>query len=153
TTVTDGERSRRGSDLARRVEIPRPEPAGERLRDVDAPVAGCEADAVRSEERERLLDHTVALGWDVVETAAVDARAPTLPVIGEPHTAHLVDDEVVRPAQGATVALAVQHLDRARLEVDALDPATDEAGRLVRMGRVVDRDANAVHLGPEEAAV
>src|SRR5215469_12128447 len=81
--VAHGDRPRRGAYLARRVEVPRPEPAGEGLGHVDAPPVGREPHAVRPEERERDLPHRAA-GRYVIERAPVDALAAALPVVGEP---------------------------------------------------------------------
>src|SRR5262252_381754 len=83
--VAHGDRPRRGAYLARRVEVPRPEPAGEGLGHVDAPPVGREPHAVRPEERERDLPHGASgragrAGRDVIEPAPVDALAAALPV-------------------------------------------------------------------------
>ena len=151
--VADGQRPRGGADLAGGVEVPRPQAPGVRLRDVDPPAVGREADAVRPEERERLLDDGAAVRRDVVEAAPVDARAAPLAVVGEPHAAGLVEDEVVGPSERPPVALAVQHRDLAGVQVDPLDPPAREPGRLAGVRGMVDRDADAVHLGPQEPAV
>src|SRR5690606_11402080 len=68
-------------------------------------------------------------------------------VVGEPEAAARVEHEVVRAAQRATVALGVEVLDLAGLEVDALDAPADVRRRLVA------RHDETIDVVPLEAAV
>ena len=118
---------------------------------VDPAAVGGKPDTVGAEQGERLLHHGGSVGQDVVQTAPVDAFAATLAVIGEPEPARLVEHQVVGPAQWAAVALAVEHLDGAALQIDPFDPATGEPRGLVGVGHVIDGDAvprTSVHRKP-----
>ena len=50
-------------------------------------------------------------------------------MVGEPEAAMGVEDQVVGSAQRVAVALLVQNVDLARLDVDPLDPAAASTSR------------------------
>src|SRR5262249_56705504 len=83
----------------------------------------------------------------VVGAAAVALARPDLAVVREPEPAVAVEDQVVRTAQGTTVAIPVEGFDPSRLEVDPLDAAARVARRLISGNR------EAGHRVPLETAV
>ena len=68
-----------GADRARSGDVPRPQPPGDRLGDVDDRAVGRQADAVRRPEVVSDLDDVRAVGAGEVQTTEVVARRP-LPV-------------------------------------------------------------------------
>src|SRR5690606_108602 len=125
-------RAREGlaGELARAGDGPGPEPAGLGLGDVERAAVGRQADAVGARDRVDDLDDRRAVGAGVVDAAAVEVAGPGLAEVGEPEAPVGVEDDVVRPAQAVLADAIVEDVDAARIEVDALDPATAVVGRL-----------------------
>ena len=104
-------------------DVERPEARGLGLGDVERLAVGRQADAVRGHHREGDLADQRAVGLGVEHRAIVHLALAPLAEVGEVEAAMGVEHDVVGAAQLDLVGAAVEHLDRAGLEVDALDPA------------------------------
>src|SRR5207302_10427693 len=133
--------------LARSRNVPRPQAARPGFRDVEPLAVGRQADAVRSVGgKDHLADHR-AVRLRVVDARTVTIALAVLAVIREPEAAGGVEHDVVRAAQPVTVALGVEHLHFAGVDVDALDAPAAVVLRLQA------RHGEAADLVPFEAAI
>jgi hypothetical protein len=138
-----------GSQYARRGDRPLEHAAGVGLGPVQGVGVRRQADAVGRIGRVHGLGDPRAVGTRVVDPAEICSAAAgvTDAVIGEPEPAVAVHHQVVRAAQGVSVALGVQVGDRAVMAVDPLD-TTAEVSIAVESAR--NREAG--EFGPREAA-
>jgi hypothetical protein len=111
-------------------------------------LVGRQAAAVGPLEREHLLLDLRAVGFGVVDGAAVVVALARLAEVGEPEAAGIVEHQVVRAVQPAAVAGIVERLELAGLGIDHLD----RAGLVVGRHRAGKQPA-AGPLDPVEAAV
>jgi len=134
-------------DLARPRQGPLVEPALVRLGHVQ-PIPGWrQPNAIRREQGVHDLSNLGSVGECVVQAASISIPRPVLSVIGEPETAGVIEDQIVRAAKTVPIDAFVDRFHLAGLEINPLDRPTGVVGWLIA------GEGESVALKPFEAAV